>query len=304
MKSLSMKYLQSVSFVTAMLFSNIGFSIDHVTLGIGNIKSNKNSIEFDLFMKNDGVKPLSMASFTYGINFNKKILNSGTITTNFKLNIGFCSGIFPKVYNFWYSGIYRNQIKIASKVLSPSNVIELLPNVLINVGHCIIVNSASWTSNVDPLLYLQKAYQLGLTSSQVMVYNDDNNELVVLTAMMDEVSTFTDSYSLLNMSNENQLESFNIQELKLPKYNNVSVYPSLVSAQVNLEYVSNQINSKLEYRIMDVAGRTVLSDEFICSGTCHKSFELPSSIGNGLLFIQILVDGHLATNQKLIVNRN
>ena len=80
MKTFNFNIKQATGLLAGLLLSLSGYSQAHVTMSMNNITATENTIEYDLYIVNDGHTNFKLSACSYGINFNPGILNGGTLT--------------------------------------------------------------------------------------------------------------------------------------------------------------------------------------------------------------------------------
>lgn len=155
------------------MFSFAGFAQEHITLSLENLTATNNTIEYDLFVINDGSTTLNLAACAFGANYNGVIMNGATPSFTF------VEGTKSQALNGLnsYSILNTNNtnanqmrltMKPATKMASP----VLLSNVPYKVGHFKLTNAKAWTSNSNPAISLNEFNVPGISTSCATAYVD------------------------------------------------------------------------------------------------------------------------------------
>lgn len=282
-----------------------GYSFDHITMKLKNFSSTQDNFEFDLYLVNDGLTKLSLSAFTFGLNLNEKIINGGSLNCEFEIDKRFqSSNNLPShaISTNKTSQVY--QIRLATCSLESSKAIELLQGVPFFAGHCKIINSALWKQATSPLLSLQNCYNLGLTSSQIMVYDQNNLQPIVLTHLMDNIASELESIPLFNLQDSeiNHDLTKRIQGENLT--GKMKVYPNPCPGNLFVEYNLPNGKKVAEVRLLDLTGKLIMSKSTAAEVANRVMITIPENISSGLVYCQLIADGQILDNKKIIIERD
>jgi hypothetical protein len=252
MKTLKIKLVQRASaFIVCLFLSLTGFSQAHVTMSVKNITSTKNTIQYDLYIINDGQTNLKLSACSYGVNFNPSILNDGKLTYTFMKSDKDES--LKGLSAFSLATTQVGEVAQARMTTTPihfDHAIDLPLNKSIKIGRFMIINSQEWSPNSNPLFALQESKILGLTTTVIVGYIDESHELVALTPSLKTVTTLVEKSSLLNPSQGNKriVQSSNEESWM--------IYPNPAIDELNIDFNAIQ-RSDIVIHIHDMQGRLV-----------------------------------------------
>jgi len=175
MKTTIIKQVSTLLLGTMLSFN--AFSQAHVTMSMKNIKATTNTIEYDLYIVNDGSTSLKLSACSYGVNFNPDILNGGTLTYSYHENSrgNELKGLKPCSLSAEKRPSI-NQIRMTTTPVSYENSPQLLQNKPYKIGHFRITNSVSWSQNSHPDLSMQELNQPGYTNTQLVAYSGNDQK--------------------------------------------------------------------------------------------------------------------------------
>lgn len=302
MKTINIK--QASIFIAGMMLSLNVFSQAHVTMSMKNITATKNTIEYDLYIVNDGTTPMKLSACSYGVNFNAAILNKGESQYTYKQNSR--GAELSGLKNFSLANKNTNEINQARMITTPSsfaNSPELLQNKPFRVGHFVLSNNVSWATNSHPEFSLQEKQTIGLTTTQVVVYINNDSKLIALTPSLKSVTTEVESSPILNPAaiNENQhdasveLNQSNHQH-GIASQQMITLYPNPATDQVKLD-INADATDILRIKITDFHGRIVKQIQTnISTGLNQVSIDV-SELASGLYTIQLKDSNKLNSTQ-------
>lgn len=157
------QFTLSLFLLASILFSFNSKAADHVTMTIQNATSTSNTIEFDVFIMNDGTSQLNLGGYQFGINFASYILAGGTPgTTAYTYLAGTRDPLFAGLTN--PSVQYNNQqLKVVSTTVPSVNAVALPTGVQMSLGRFKFTNTVSWYPLSLPNLQLQLNSAAGKT---------------------------------------------------------------------------------------------------------------------------------------------
>ncbi len=284
-----------VALFCGLLVSMAGFSQSHVTMSLMNISTTSNTIEYDLYMINDGNTTLKLSACSYGVNFDKEILNGGTISYSY-VERSRSRGL-EGLTKFTLASTQVadiHQVRMTSMPCGFADAPALLPDVPFKVGRFRITNSVSWTSNSLPSLALMESGRMGLTTTQIVAYAGTASLLKALTPALQTVKTTVDVSPILNPSelNTNTILEPSGQELIgtntiMNEAAVLSVYPNPVMDELNIRFVNSEM-STVNIFITDLHGHLVKRIQATAiKGTNNVSIDL-SGLGKGIYALRII----------------
>lgn len=260
---------QASALLLGTMLSLNAFSQDHVTMSMKNIKATTNTIEYDLYIVNDGTTTLKLSACSYGVNFNPDILNGGTLTYSYHENSrgNELKGLKPCTLSA-EKRLSINQIRMTTTPVPFENAPQLVQNKPYKIGHFRISNSVAWKQNSRPDLSMQEHNQPGYTNTQLVAYSGNDQKLLGMTPSLMSVSTEVESSPVLNPSNGLELGAVNTSISDNPEESQVipnsiaglnhqmNIYPNPTNDRIHLD-LNSDVESNLMIMISDLQGRTV-----------------------------------------------
>jgi archaellum component FlaG (FlaF/FlaG flagellin family) len=279
-------------FIAGMLISFSGFSNAHVNMSLKNISVTANTIEYDLYVVNDGASTLYLAGCSYGINIDPLVLNGGKIICSFKpnsRNVFLDEGRKCSVSQSNELNFVQARMTTGFSPREKSN--ELLPGVAFKIGRFVITNSKEWTINGHANLVLQEAATQSATACYLMGFTDGETQVKMLTAALGTLSTEASYCPVLNPSKSGgnaQGGNSRIKEndLLTNPVNTVNLYPNPATEKLHVDYIASS-KGKLNIRIIDLHGRMMFSSSAEVGEGSNLVTVPVRDLVQGLYFIQI-----------------
>ncbi len=268
MKTIKINIITAVCIaVCSTLLSFSSFAQEHVTMSVRNITANSNTIEYDLYIVNDGATSLKLSACSYGVNFDEAILNGGTLTYSYRENSR--GNDLSGLRNFSVAKTKTGDINQARMTTAPSTfekTMELMPERTYKVGHFKMTNSVNWTRNSNPALSLQALRTIGLTTTQVIAYIGSDKKLTALTPNLKTVSLEVEKSPILNADVEIPYQteitknSMNVRSTQNGNTgineSQINVYPNPAMKELNID-MDASVRGVLIINIADMSGRTI-----------------------------------------------
>lgn len=287
---------KTYAIMIAMLFSITAFSQSHVTMSLKNISSTKNTIEYDLYIVNDGTTSLRLSGCSYGINFDPTITNGGHVTFSYNQH---SRGQALQGLTDFSLGVANmqeyNQVRVTTTISKSDKSPVLIANMPYKVGRFKMSNSHNWTANSKPSFTLQEMSYPGLTNTQIVAYVNNESNLTSFTSSQHTVATKVEESIVLN-----QLSTTDNGQTVHPSNDmmneKISLYPNPVSNELNIELVTNAKGS-VNISIDDLNGRTIKQIQSdIVEGLNTLLIDV-RDVAKGMYTIKI--DDHQSINQRL-----
>lgn len=162
---------------------------EHITLSLLNTSSTTNTLEYDIYIVNDGTVNMKLAGIQFGINFNLSILNGGSPTSSAYTYIaGSRDPIFSTLTAF--SVAYNNaQLKVTSTPATLLNSVNLPIGVSYKLGRFRFTNTVSWTAGSMPQLAFQETVLAGKTHAVAVAYLGTNTSSSTLSLATSNLAT-------------------------------------------------------------------------------------------------------------------
>lgn len=226
-----------------MMLSMTALSQSHVTMGMRNITANKTTIEYDLFIVNDGSTELKLSACSYGVNFNDQITNQGHIDYRYKAKsrAGELNGLSEIAHAVARVGNI-NQARMTTVPSGYENAPVLTKGVPFLVGHFVLQNTAAWKPGTDPEFSFQEEQKIGLTSTLVVVYENNDHHLVALTPALKSVTTLIEKGPVLNQGlspadqEVSQLQGETVKENLMANMHDMILYPNPVQDELRTSF--------------------------------------------------------------------
>ena len=297
------------------LLSFTGFSQEHITLSVENITAKSTTIEYDLFIVNDGTTALKLAGCAYGINYNGTILNGGNPSeASFAYAEGTRSRGVSGLTDFSVLNTNRegvNQLRVTTKPSKKEDATVLPINVPYKVGHFVFTNSKAWTSNSNPILSLREFTVPGQTVSCALAYvNSDqtytgfsvakkNLSVKVVTSPILNPSTATEA--TLNGATKMQTattQDITKQGLNDLQDNKISMYPNPTQDIVNIDlYAASIINTIV--KVSDIRGRVVKQIQARSEKGYNQMTVSLREVPSGVYTVQVFQDNKLSFTDQV-----
>ena len=279
----------SLLILGAMLISISSIAQSHITMSMKNIKANLNSIEYDLYIVNDGSTNLKLGACSYGVNFDKVILNGGEIFSSIMPNSG--EQALQGLTNFSTTlsiAVKPLQARITNTLCRKETAPSLISNIPYKVGRFKLTNTQAWTQNSNPNFSLHEILTIGLTTTQVIVYVGDEQNPTVMSPKYKTVSTEVETSPILNPSADTQSNAQNGSGLMQKKVV-IKTYPNPVLGILNIDFNAIQ-NTRLFINIMDMPGRMVKQIQLNVNEGMNKLNLDLSELNKGIYTITIVDD--------------
>jgi len=295
MKTISQTILKGSLLVSGMLLSFAGFSQTHITMSLKNITATSNAIEYDMYLINDGTTPVKISAFSYGVNFNRAILNGGTLDISYIENSR--RSDLEGLTSFSFAIAQTDdagQVRMTTMPSHYDGASELATGDAVNAGRIRMKNSRPWTRNSNPQFTLQEARKIGLTTTQLVAYLNDNTQLVACTPTLKTVSTQVDASPMLNPE-AGQNSSSNPSGL-LAEKTVIKIYPNPAIEELKIN-LSSQSRKDISIKITDINSRLVKQIQTSVSDGMNKlSIDL-RELANGNYTIRIMDSNNLNFSQ-------
>lgn len=190
--------IRRVWFGLLLISSVTARAAEHITLSLLNTSSTTNTLEYDVYIVNDGTTNMKLAGVQFGINFNVSILNGGSPTSSaYTFIAGTRDPIFSTLTAF--SVAYNNaQLKVTSTPATLLNSVNLPIGVSYKLGRFRFTNTVSWTAGSMPQLAFQETVQAGKTHAVAVAYVGTNTSSSALSLATSNLATNTVTGLILN----------------------------------------------------------------------------------------------------------
>jgi len=231
-----------------------GFSASHVTFSLENCSNpTPNTVEYDLYIVNDGTAALKLASVSYGVLYSSAILNGGTPASNaYTFIAGTRDPALTGLNSYTETQtLASNQLRVTMVPQLDTGIAPILPiSVPLRVGRFTFTNTTSWTTNSDPGFTLKMVPQAGFTQCSANVYIDGDT---IPTSLHEEgitIGGFVNCSILLN--HPTGIQGISNTEI-------INLYPNPFSSELNIRANDYQLS---EISIYDITSRKLLQQTF------------------------------------------
>lgn len=293
MKTIKKTFL-SLSF---MLLTLASFSQAHVTMTLKKINSTSNTIEYDLYIVNDGKDELKLSALSFGINFDQSILNEGTLRYSY-IEKSKDQVLAPlTTYSTSVSLTdHHAQLKMTSTPIGIENAILLEKNKPYKIGRFRVANSVDWTPNSNPSFTHQETASIGLTTSLMLGYVGTSTKLIALTPTLTTVTTSVEKSPVLNESVQGKIENSNMIKQDETK---IKLYPIPATDHISIDFHSaNQAD--LFIIINDMKGHMVKKVITQTQEGLNKIDLMLTDLIAGVYTIQISDNNHLIQTSTFV----
>ena len=233
----------------------------HVTMSVRHISSTPQTIEYDLYVENDGQVPLLLSACSFGVNYDAEIVNGGDITYQFMQHTRSqaAQNLSPISLRNDQSATLA-QARMTGTPVCFDKSVALPSKAPLKIGRFRISNTHPWKANSYAHLQLQEKQQVALTCTQLLAYEDQDHKLMALTPANGKVTCVVESDVLLNPVQQNQPMTLaaetGIQNRSLVPGERITweLYPNPASTEIHIRLQSEQ-NETLHAYLRDVHGR-------------------------------------------------
>ncbi len=290
-----------------LLLSMTGFSQEHVTMSLKNITTTSNTIEFDLYIVNDGSTSLKLSACSYGVNFDPSILNGGTVSYQYTEDSkeeglqGLTSFSLAKAKT---ADIH--QVRMTSMPSGYAYAAELTYEVPLKVGRFTMTNSVPWTPNSYPSFSFMETKKIGLTTTQIVGYKNGTNTLLAMTPGLQTVSTHVDQSPILNPTTLQPMSTSAVQQATtespedgglMTDAQQVTIYPNPVMEEMTIDFTHASMGT-VKIQITDLHGRLLRHVQANTVKGMNKLKIDLSELANGLYTIRVFDDADMKYSQQ------
>jgi hypothetical protein len=248
------------------MISFAAMSQAHITMSMENITSTSNTIEYDLYLVNDGSTAIKLAAYAYGINYDASILNGGkpgeaanAVVANSRTR----SLASLKEYSLKNTNRNTfNQLRMTTTPVRLSNAVELPYNVPYKVGHFKFSNNAPWKANSNPAFALNEYNVPGISTTCATGYVDAATNPIGFSVANKNLSVKIVNSPVLNPSTAtpmvggNQDASNSIAKQDADGQSSINIYPNPTQDIVNINLNSTEVVNTV-VKVTDLRGRTL-----------------------------------------------
>ena len=301
------------------LISFTGFSQEHITLSLENITAKSNTIEYDLFIVNDGSTALKLAACAYGINYNGVILNGSTPS---EYAYSYVEGSSSKelkgmsAYNLLNTnrdGV--NQLRLTMKPARKVDGANLVANVPYKVGHFKFTNNGAWASNSNAGFNFNEFNVPGISTSCALAYVNSADNYVGFSVAKKNLSVRVANSPVLNptmatevtatlngavrmQTMEAQSQEIGRQGVSQQIASKISMYPNPTQDIVNVDlYAASVVNTVV--KVTDIRGRIVKQIQ----ARSEKGFNTMTisllEVPSGIYTVQVFQDNLLSFTDQV-----
>lgn len=308
MKTLQTKKTRyATALLACMLLTGSAYAQSHVTMSLQNITTSKNTIEYDLYVVNDGNTQIKLSACSFGVNYNAEIENGGTITYTFMKHTR--SNSVQNLSDYAMQPLQSqtsHQARMTSTPVCFDKAIDLPTNAPYKVGRFRVTNSANWKANSKPQFNLQETTKVNLTTTQVVAYVNNENRLTALTPTKASVSCLVLEDIILNPSNEqamnanqeaSQETSRSLSSSLISSDQETKIYPNPSSGILNVDFTSTT-NHETLIVINDLHGRIVKNIQtYTQVGNQHLQLDI-HELQPGMYFLKLYQGKELMNTEK------
>ncbi|MEP7197054.1 MAG: T9SS type A sorting domain-containing protein [Saprospiraceae bacterium] len=289
MKIQQIKLPKITLLILGILLSNSLFANSHIKIQLDNIAVTAKSLEFDIYILNDGEYPTSISACSYGLNINNTLLNGGNIQCTY------IQGSRSQELNPF--GEYSIGIKKLDEIShlqftnypSSYNLSPLMDrNTKFKLGRFRIENTESWKPSKTKLVQFQTDKYLGRTNNQVIAYVDTDGTMTTFNAAKKNLSSGIEEGSLINSINE--IKSIGIQ----------SLFPNPASNSIILE-INSPTEETARISINTLQGQSIQQFDIELSKGANKINVDLKYFAPGTYFIQSIILDKISQNKFTIL---
>jgi hypothetical protein len=305
------------------LLSFNGMAQEHLTLSLENITTTANTIEYDLFVVNDGSTAIKLTAYAYGVGYNGTILNGGMPSNeSFMMIPGTRSQALQGLTPPSIAVVNRdhvNQLRLTTIPVRIHQAAPLASNVPYKVGRFKFTNNAPWTPNSNPSFSLNEFNVPGISTTLATGYVDGSTSPTGFSTAKKNLTVKVVNSPVLNPTRANDViatmngatsiasDEITNADIAIKGLNNgstsstIMMYPNPTQDILNIDMNTNQSAQTL-VKVTDVRGRIVKqiqakTDKGLNNLTISLR-ELPS----GVYTIQVFEDNVMSQTQQITKN--
>jgi len=295
------------------LLSIAGIAQEHITLSLENITSTTNSLEYDLYVINDGSTPLKLSACAYGVNYSGVILNGAKPSES---AYSFIPGTRSQALNGLndYSVLntnreHANQLRMTMKTARRAQAPVLLANVPYKVGRFKFTNASDWTSNSNPSITLNEFNVPGISTSIATGYvGSDINTTgfstakknltvkVVNSPLLNQTSVDPSAATLngaIRVLSTNSVQSSSTKQgLDLTEGTTISLFPNPTQDILNVNVTSASMANTV-VKVSDIRGRVVKQIQARSEKGLNTMTVSLREVPDGIYTVQVFQDNSL-----------
>lgn len=149
------------------------FSQTHITMSLQNCEfTSDTTLEFDVYLFNDGTTSIQLGALSFGINYDRAILNGGTPGKNaFTYLPGSKDNVFANLIRYVpQHALTNHHLRFTTSPVSKFNAPTLAPKTKYKFGRFILTNTTAFTEKRDPALKMQLDPKGGYTNCVLNVF--------------------------------------------------------------------------------------------------------------------------------------
>ena len=300
------------------LMSFVGFSQEHITVSLENITATANTIEYDMFVINDGSTALKLASCAFGVNYNGVILNGGTLSENsFNVIPGTRSQALSSLTNFFVKNTSRDNVNQLRATTTPVRIAQsavLLSNVPYKVGRFKLTNSKPWTANSNPAFSFNEFSVPGISTTCATGYVDASSTPIGFSTAKKNLKVQVVNSPILNptgivdatLNGSVKMQTVGAESPAISRdglsqtANNskINIYPNPTHDILNIDVNSTSIEN-IVVKVLDIRGRIVKQIQTRSEKGLNTLTVSLAELASGNYNVQVYQDSKLSTTEKI-----
>jgi len=235
---------------------------NHLTMSLQNCSQpTSNSIQFDLYVVNDGPanSDVRANSFQIGLNFNTAILQSGA-----KISASYVKGTteFPQLNGFNFpAASSSDHIRIVQSAYSNGNqgIPTMIAGQQYKIGTFVLSSSQNWADGVSPELSFQTTTVAGKTVCAAVAWI--GSAAATSGVVIPGSGTAASQSAMARTGNNLPISLSTVVECRMaksqPGSQSVSVYPNPTNSNATVSFTSES-SANYHMVLFDAAGREVM----------------------------------------------
>jgi hypothetical protein len=309
-------------FSAMSLFAN---AQEHVTLSLDNITSTANTVEYDLYIVNDGSTSIKLSACAFGVNFNSNILNGATPSENaYQLIPGSQSQALGALstYSMQKTLTERSaQLRLTMAPTQKANCPVLASNVPYRVGRFRFTNTANWAKNSNPSFALNEFNIPGISTSCAVAYIDNAPNYKGFSTALKNLTCKVANSPVLNADVNAGAELTQVASNGRAIYTDnavdhasigrqvsaqeagtyVSIYPNPTQDMMHIDFqVNGTVNTIV--KVLDIRGRIVKKVQARSEKGFNSMHISLHEVPAGTYTVQVLQDNQLSFTDKVTKN--
>ena len=306
-------------FATAGLafLSFTGMAQEHITVSVENITHTATTIEYDVYVVNDGSTAIKLSGCAFGLNYNPAILNGAVPSQSAH---SFAQGTRAKSLSLTEFSLLntnrdnQNQLRMTTKTVRRAEASDLTANVPFKVGHFKFINTKPWAPNSNPSFALNEFNVPGISTTCATGYVDASTNPIGFSTAKKNLSVKIVNSPVLNPSKGSEAAVTLQQEMNasanaleqtsrtaLTEATKINVYPNPTQDILHVAFAATEVENVL-VKVMDLRGRVVKQIQANSEKGNNNLTVSLREVPSGVYTVQVYQNNNLSLTEKVTKN--